>query len=126
MKNFRPFAETFIEVTMPLDEKVIEVFEASEQHAYLLDDLYSAQNNPAYESVSCTMTVVFDFISLETFFSLETFCKTADGYTDSSGNMNIDLDPEMADYFKTEALKHLVRNMNAMKACQPSKVTVSA
>lgn len=52
MKNFRPFSETFIEVAMPLDEKTIEALENSEQYAYLLDDLYSALNNPAYESVS--------------------------------------------------------------------------
>lgn len=125
MKNFRPFAETYIEVTMPLDEKTIAVFETSERYAYILEDIHSAQNNTAYESVSCTMTIAFDFVSLETFFSIETICRTSDGYIDGNGNINIDLAPETAEYFKTEALKHLVRNMNAMKACQPSHTTVS-
>lgn len=126
MKNFRPFAETYIEVTMPLDEKTIAVFEDSERYAYILEDIYNAQSNTAYESVSCTMTVLFDFVTLEAYFSINTICETTEGYTDSESNVNIDLDPETAEYFKSEALKHLFRNMNAMKACQPVRVIVSA
>lgn len=125
MNNFRPFDETYIEVTMPLDDKTITALTQSERYAALLDDLYSAQDNSAYETVSCTMTVAFDFVSMATFFSIETICCTTDGYTDKIGTSNIDLDPITAEYFKAEALKHLMRNMNAMKACQPSHTAVS-
>lgn len=125
MKNFKPFAENYTEVTIPLDEKVITAFEQSEQYAYLLEDFYRANINPAYDSVHLTMTVAFDFNSMETFFSLNTVCWSIDGVS-CDGNINIDLDPVTAEYFKNEALKYLARNFTAMKACQIGQVTVSA
>lgn len=124
MNNFKPFAETYTEVTIPLDEKVITAFEQSE-YSYLLEDFYSANANSAYDSVYCTLTVSFDFKSMETFFSLNTVCKCDDGIA-CDGNVNIDFDPATAEYFKNEALKYLVGNFGAMRACQIGKIAVSA
>lgn len=124
MNNFKPFAESYTEVTIPLDEKVITAFEQSE-YSYLLEDFYSANANSAYDSVYCTLTVSFDFKSMETFFSLNTVCKCDDGVT-CDGNVNIDFDPATAEYFKNEALKSLIGNFGAMRACQIGKIAVSA
>ena len=124
MNNFKPFAETYTEVTIPLDEKVITAFEQSE-YSYLLEDFYSANANPAYNSVYCTLTVAFDFKSMETFFSLNTVCNCDCGIA-CDGNVNIDFDPATAEYFKNEALKYLVGNFRAMRACQIGKIAVSA
>lgn len=124
MNNFKPFAETYVEVTIPLDEKVITAFEQSE-YSYLLEDFYSANANSAYDSVYCTLTVAFDFKSMETFFSRNTVCKCDDGIA-CDGNVNIDFDPATAEYFKNEALKYLVGNFGAMRACQIGKIAVSA
>lgn len=124
MNNFKLFAETYTEVTIPLDEKVITAFEQSE-YSYLLEDFYSANANPAYDSVYCTLTVSFDFKSMETFFSLNTVCKCDDGIA-CDGNVNIDFDAATAEYFKNEALKYLVGNFGAMRACQIGKIAVSA
>lgn len=125
MNKFKPFAESYTEVTIPLDEKVITAFEQSEQYAYLLEDFYSANANPAYDSVCLTMTVSFDFKNMETFFSINTVCRSDDGIS-SDGNVNIDFDPVTAEYFKNEALKYLVGNFGAMKACQIGQIAVSA
>lgn len=125
MNNFKPFADTYTEVTIPLDEKVITAFEESEQYAYLLEDFYRANANPAYDSVYCTLTVAFDFKSMETFFSLNTVCKCDDGIA-CDGNVNIDFDPVTAEYFKNEALKYLAGNFTEMKACRIGLVAVSA
>lgn len=124
MNNFKPFAETYVEVTIPFDEKIITAFEQSE-YSYLLEDFYSAKANSAYDSVYCTLTVSFDFKSMETFFSLNTVCKCDDGIA-CDGNVNIDFDPATAEYFKNEALKYLVGNFGAMRACQIGKIAVSA
>ena len=124
MNNFKPFAESYTEVTIPLDEKVITAFEQSE-YSYLLEDFYSANANTAYDSVYCTLTVSFDFKSMETFFSFNTVCKCDDGIA-CDGNVNIDFDPATAEYFKNEALKYLVGNFGAMRACQIGKIAVSA
>lgn len=113
-----------MEVTIPFDEKIITAFEQSE-YSYLLEDFYSANANPAYNSVYCTLTVSFDFKSMETFFSLNTVCKCDDGIA-CDGNVNIDFDPATAEYFKNEALKYLVGNFGAMRACQIGKIAVSA
>lgn len=125
MNNFKPFSESYTEVTLPLDNKVLTAFEQSEQYAYLLEDFYRANANPAYDSVYCTLTVAFDFKSMETFFSLNTVCKCDDGIA-CDGNVNISLDPVTAEYFKNEALKCLVGNFGAMRACQIGKIAVSA
>ncbi len=125
MNNFKPFSETYTEITIPLDNKVLTAFEQSEQYAYLLEDFYRESANPAYDSVYCTLTVAFDFKNMETFFSLNTICK-GDGCMDCDGNVNIDFDPVTAEYFKNEALKCLVRNFGAIRACQIGKVAVSA
>lgn len=124
MNKFKPFAETYMEVTIPLDEKTVTAFEQLE-YAYLLEDFYRANANPAYDSVYCTLTVAFDFKGMETFFTLNTVCKCDDGIA-CDGNVNIDLDLETAEYFKNEALKHLVGNFGAMRACQIGRVAVSA
>ena len=50
MNNFRPFGESYTEVTIPLDSKMISAFEQSE-YAYLLDDFNRENKNPAYSSV---------------------------------------------------------------------------
>ena len=125
MNNFKPFAETYTEVTIPLDEKMITAFEQSEQYAYLLEPLYRANENPAYSSVYITLTVSFDFKNMETFFSIETICRSDEGI-DSEGEYNITFDDVTATYFKNEALKHLAENFRAMKACQIGKIAVSA
>lgn len=124
MNNFKPFAETYVEVTIPFNEKTTTAFEQSE-YSYLLEDFYSANANTAYDSVYCTLTVSFDFKSMETFFSLNTVCKCDDGIA-CDGNVNIDFDPATAEYFKNEALKYLVGNFGAMRACQIGKIAVSA
>lgn len=124
MNNFKPFASSYLEVVLPLDEKMITAFEQSE-YAYLLEHLYRANANPAYKSVSCTMTVSFDFKSSETFFSLNTICQCDEGI-DSEGEYNITFDDVTANYFKNEALKYLVGNFGAMRACQIGKIAVSA
>lgn len=124
MNNFKPFAETYEEIVLPLDSKIITAFEQSE-YSYLLEDFYSANANSAYDSVYCTLTVSFDFKSMETFFSLNTVCKCDDGIA-CDGNVNIDFDPATAEYFKNEALKYLVGNFGAMRACQIGKIAVSA
>lgn len=100
-------------------------FEQSEQYAYLLEDFNSANANTAYDSVYCTLTVAFDFNSMETFFSINTVCRSDDGIS-CDGNVNIDFDPVTAEYFKNEALKYLVGNFGAMKACQIGQIAVSA
>lgn len=125
MNNFKPYAETYMEVVLPLDEKVMTAFEKSERYAYLLEDFYRANANPAYDSVYFTMTISFDFKSMETFFSLNTISRGDDGVA-CDGSVNIDLDPITAEYFKNEALKYLAQNFTAMKACQIGKVSVSA
>ena len=125
MNNFKPFADTYTEVTIPLDSKMITAFEQSEQYAYLLEPLYRAIENPAYSSVGLTLTVAFDFKSMETFFSINTICRSDEGI-DNEGEYNIELDPVTAKYFKTEALKHLASNFGAMRACQIGKIAVSA
>lgn len=124
MNNFKPFAETYEEIVLSLDSKIITAFEQSE-YSYLLEDFYSANANSAYDSVYCTLTVSFDFKSMETFFSLNTVCKCDDGIA-CDGNVNIDFDPATAEYFKNEALKYLVGNFGAMRACQIGKIAVSA
>lgn len=125
MNNFRPFAESYVEITLPLDEKIITAFEQSEQYAYLLEPLYNASENPAYSSVGVTLTVSFDLKSAETFFSLNTICRSDEGI-DNEGEYNITFDDVTAEYFKTEALKHLASNFGAMRACQIGKIAVSA
>lgn len=54
MNNFKPFSDTYTEVTIPLDSKMIAAFEQSE-YAYLLEPLYRANANPSYSSVSLVM-----------------------------------------------------------------------
>lgn len=125
MNNFKPFTNSYVEVVLPLDSKMITAFEQSEQYAYLLEDFYHENSNPAYSSVYLTMTVSFDFKSMETFFSINTVCRSDEGI-DGCGDFNIDLDPITAEYFKSEALKHLVSNFGAMRACQIGKIAVSA
>lgn len=125
MNNFKPFAETYTEVTIPLDERTITAFEQSEQYAYLLEPLYRANENPAYSSVGVTLTVSFDFKSMETFFSIETICWSDEGI-DTEGEYNITFDDVTAEYFKQEALKHLISNFGAMRACNIGKIAVSA
>ena len=125
MNNFKPFAETYTEVTIPLDSKMITAFEHSEQYAYLLEPLYRANANSSYSSISLTMTVFFDFQSMETFFSLNTICRNDEGI-DSEGEYNITFDDTTATYFKREALKHLAENFGAMMACSIGKIAVSA
>ncbi len=66
MNNFRPFAESYVETTIPLNERTIAALEQSE-YAYLLEPLYRANDNPAYSSVGVTLTVSFDFKSMEIF-----------------------------------------------------------
>lgn len=125
MNNFKPFANSYAEVTLPLDEKMITAFEQSEQYAYLLEDFYRENSNPAYSSVGVTMTVAFDFSSMETFFSLNTICKGDEGI-DSEGEYNITFDDVTAEYFKQEALKHLAKNFTNMQACNIGRIAVSA
>lgn len=125
MNNFRPFAESYVEITLPLDEKIITAFEQSEQYAYLLEPLYRASENPAYSSVGLTLTVSFDFKSMETFFSIETICQSDEGI-DTEGEYNITFDDVTATYFKQEALKHLAGSFGAMRACNIGKIAVSA
>lgn len=125
MNNFKPFAESYMEVTIPLDEKAVEAFEQSGEYSYILEDFYLANTNPAYDSVCLTMTVSFDFKNMETFFSINTVCRSDDGIS-CDGNVNIDFDPVTAEYFKNEALKYLVGNFGAMKACQIGQIAVSA
>lgn len=125
MNKFTPFAGSYTEVTIPLNEKAVEAFEQSGEYSYLLEDFYRANINPTYDSVHLTMTVAFDFDSMETFFSLNMVCRSIDGVS-CDGNINIDLDPVTAEYFKNEALKYLARNFTAMKACQIGQMTVSA
>lgn len=124
MNNFRPFAKTYTEVTIPLDSKMITAFEQSE-YAYLLEPLYRANENPAYSSVFLTLTVSFDFKSMETFFSLNTICRSDEGI-DSEGEYNIIFDDVTAEYFKNEALKHLISNLGNMRACNIGRIAVSA
>ena len=71
------------------------------------------------------MMVAFDFKSMETFFSINTICRSDEGI-DSEGEYNITFDDVTAEYFKTEALKHLAKNFTAMKACQIGRIAVSA
>lgn len=71
------------------------------------------------------MTVAFDFNSMETFFSLNTVCRSIDG-VECVVNANIDFDTLTADYFRNEALKYLAGNFKAMTACRIGNVTVSA
>ena len=123
MNNFRPFSDTYMEVTIPLDSKMITAFEQSE-YAYLLKPLYRANENPAYSSVGVTMTVAFDFSSMETFFSIETICRSDEGI-DSEGEYNITFDDVTAEFFKREALKHLSENLGAMMACSIGRIAVS-
>lgn len=125
MNNFKPFTNNYVEVVLPLDSKMITAFEQSEQYAYLLEPLYRANDNPAYSSVGVTLTVSFDFKGMETFFSLETICRSDEGI-DNEGEYNITFDDVTAEYFKTEALKHLASNFGAMRACQIGKIAVSA
>lgn len=124
MNNFKPFSDTYTEVTIPLDSKMVTAFEQSE-YAYLLEPLYRANENPAYSSVYLTLTVSFDFQSMETFFSLNTISRSDEGI-DSEGEYNITFDDVTAEYFKNEALKHLISNFRAMGACQIGKIAVSA
>ena len=124
MNNFKPFSDTYTEVTIPLDSKMITAFEQSE-YAYLLESIYSANENPAYSSVYLTLTVSFDFQSMETFFSINTICRSDEGI-DNEGEYNITFDDVTAEYFKNEALRHLAENFGAMRACQIGKIAVSA
>lgn len=123
--NFKPFSETYTEVTIPLDDKVITAFENSEQYSHLLNDFNNANANSAYTNVYCTMTVAFDFESMETFFSINTVCNSYDSI-DCDGTNNIDFDPITAEYFKGEALKYLAQNLEAMKTCCIGRIAVSA
>ena len=125
MNNFRPFSNTYTEVTIPLDSKMITTFEQSEQYAYLLEPLYRANENPSYSSVGVTLTVAFDFSNMEVFFSINTICRS-DESIDTEGEYNITFDDVTAEYFKSEALKHLASNFGAMRACQIGKIAVSA
>ncbi len=124
MNNFKPFSDTYTEVTIPLDSKMITAFEKSE-YSYLLEHLYKASANPSYSSIGLTLTVSFDFKSMETFFSLNTICRSDEGI-DNEGEYNITFDDVTAEYFKREALKHLSENFTAMKACQIGRIAVSA
>lgn len=125
MNNFRPFSDTYMEVIIPLDSKMITAFEQSEQYAYLLEPLYRANDNPAYSSVGVTLTVSFDFKSMETFFSINTICRGDEGI-DCEGEYNITFDDVTATYFKNEALKHLRSNFQNMMACNIGKIAISA
>lgn len=124
MNNFKPFSDTYTEVTIPLDSKMITAFEQSE-YAYLLEPLYRANANSSYSSVFLTLTVSFDFQSMETFFSLTTICKGDEGI-DSEGEYNITFDDVTATYFKNEAMKHLISNLGNMRACNIGRIAVSA
>lgn len=124
MNNFRPFANSYVEIVLPLEEKTVKAFEQSE-YAYLLKPFYRANENPEYSSVGVTMTVAFDFSSMEVFFSINTICRSDEG-VDTEGEYNIELDPVTATYFKNEALKHLVSNFGAMRACNIGRIAVSA
>ena len=124
MNNFRPFSETYVEIVLPLNEETVIALEQSE-YAYLLDNFNRASENPAYSSVGVTMTVAFDFSSMETFFSLNTICRSDEGI-DNEGEYNITFDDTTATYFKSEALKHLAENFGAMRACSIGKIAVSA
>lgn len=126
MTGYNPFAETYLTVTMPLENSMVEALANSEQYSHLFNDLYDAIDNPAYTGVCITLTVAFDFTDGETYFTINTMCYTADGYTDSSSEANIELDAETADYFKKEALKHLAHNFKAMQKCHPARVAVPA
>lgn len=126
MIGYNPFAGTYLTVTIPLDDAMVEALANSEQYTYLLHDLYSAEENTAYVSAYITLTVAFDFMYGETYFSINTICRTADGTIDSSSDENIELDAETADYFKAEALKHLAKNFKAMQKCSPARVAVPA
>ena len=124
MNNFRPFANSYVEIVLPLEEKTVKALEQSE-YAYLLDNFNCESENPAYSSVGVTLTVAFDFSSMETFFSLNTVCRSDEGI-DGIGEYNITFDDMTATYFKNEALKHLRSNLQNMMACNIGKIAISA
>lgn len=123
--NFNPFADTYTKVTIPLDDKVIAAFESSERYSHLLNDFNSANSNNVYTNVYCTITIAFDFESMETFFSINTICTNDDLEVWDETNDFIDFDPITAEYFKKEALKYLSQNLKAMDMCKAGQLAVS-
>lgn len=126
MNNFKPFASTYTEVTLPISNETLEAI-ANSEYSYALDDYHIEKNNPAYANVFCELTVSFDLVRSETYFELKTVCICNDGATDSSGTY-VEFDPKTAEYFRAEAMRTILQNFNSMARCRhkPTFETVSA
>lgn len=115
--NIKAFEDGATEITFILTDEAIE-FLKNAGYDDLLEAYNNALNNDNVVEVFCQMTVAF---ITDTVYDL---CFTLSTYTyfNKSDNhdidiMNITLDRETAEYFKSQALKTLKRNFKDMQKC---------
>ena len=115
--NIKAFEDGATEITFILTDEAIE-FLKNAGYDNLLEAYNNALNNDNVVEVFCQMTVAF---ITDTVYDL---CFTLSTYTyfNKSDNhdidiMNITLDRETAEYFKSQALKTLKRNFKDMQKC---------
>ncbi len=115
--NTTPFTSKYLEVKIPLKDSIINAFEQSEEYSYLVSDLHSAYDNEACSSVCCILTIAFDMVDSCTHFTIETEAAYTNGDTDTS-SIYADFDPVTAEYFRTEAMKQILKDFNEMAKCR--------
>lgn len=115
--NTTPFTNKYLEVKIPLKDTIINAFEQSEEYSYLLSDLHNAYENEACSSVCCILTIAFDMADSSTHFTIETEVAYTNGDIDTSATY-ADFDPITAEYFKTEAMKQILKDFNDMAKCR--------
>ena len=115
--NIKAFEDGATEITFVLTDEAIE-FLKNAGYDDLLEAYNNALNNDNVVAVFCKMTVAFFTDAVyDLCFTLSTYT-----YFNKSDNhdidiMNITLDRETAEYFKSQALKTLKRNFKDMQKC---------
>lgn len=115
--NTTPFTSKNIEVRFPLKNEVVIAFAQSEEYSFLTDDLYNAYENEACTHAHCDLILSFDMSEDNVSFVLETVCSYSNGDIDSTGTP-VDFDPVTAEYFRTEAMKQILKDFNDMAKCR--------
>lgn len=115
--NIKAFEDGVVEVKFILSDEAVEYLNNA-GYADLLKIYNNALNNDNIVSTFVEMKIAFRTDTVyDLYFTLYTYT-----FFDESDNhdidiMNITLDRETAEYFKSQALKTLKRNFKAMQKC---------
>ena len=115
--NIKAFEDGATEITFILTDEAIE-FLKNAGYDDLLEAYNNALNNANVVEVFCKMTVAFITDSVyDLCFTLSTYTYFNKSDDHDIDIMNITLDRETAEYFKSQALKTLKRNFKDMQKC---------